>query len=99
VLFHWSNGFFFEGQPDGGVIISKAAAGFDSPKEILMSIPAAEWVSIVHAMAHPSADFYTVESVLQGGPLRLDYTLERAREKYEALPEHLKHRHDLGIAL
>jgi hypothetical protein len=65
---HWRDGWQFTRMADGSVEILAGGA--------LAAIPADEWASIVHAVAHPGADFYTIRAVLNGAPMRVDYTYD-----------------------
>lgn len=71
VGFHWQGGWRFLRREDGSVVIFNE----DAPTiSAIGPIPPDEWASIVHAVAHPKAEFYTVRAAIGGVPMKEDCT-------------------------
>lgn len=56
--FHWREGWYFQRQPDGGVAISQAEL------KIALSVPVAEWASIVASMTAAGENAETFKAAL-----------------------------------
>lgn len=55
-FFHWRDGWYFGRAQNGDVHVIKETSNVD------LHIPAAEWCSIVHAVAQPGADYSAFEA-------------------------------------
>lgn len=67
--FHWRDGWTFT-RLDGGMVEIRVGlgdrVGDESLDAIHAIIPAAEWASIVHAVAAPGSDYYAIKHTHDG---------------------------------
>lgn len=61
-MYYWKHGWSFRREVDGSVSILH-----DEHNGPMVEIPADEWASIVHAVAHPDASYNAIRAAI-GGP-------------------------------